>query len=355
MNISKNHRFTFGIISGLVLILAMFLTLSRRNAFNSPGGFKDYDSGYRQVMGTLARVVAIAADEKTARQSIRAAFEQLELVDDLMSTYKADSQISILNREAYERAVEINEPLFEVLQKSIFYSQKTNGAFDITVGPVIDLYKKSQRDQVVPTAEEIAEASIKVGYEKLQLDEQARTVKFTVEGMRLDLGGIAKGYAIDKAVEAMQDSGVEGGMVDVGGDIRCFGAGPRDNGYWKIGLQNPKDTSQLMGGEIVLKLKLTDSAVTTSGDYRRFTMIGDKKISHIIDRNTASGVKGLSSVTIIAEMAVDADALATAVSVMGPEKGIDLIESIPNTEAILIRSDQADKLIQTSGADKYIE
>jgi thiamine biosynthesis lipoprotein len=272
-----------------------------------------------------------------------------------MSAYKADSQISILNREAYERAVEVDEPLFEVLQKSIFYSQKTNGAFDITVGPLIDLYKKLEREQIFPTAEQISEASIKVGYEKLQLDDHARTVRFSVDGMRLDLGGIAKGYAIDKAVEAMQGSGIEGGMVDVGGDIRCFGTGPRANGYWKIGLQNPKDTSKLMGGEIVLKLKFTDSAVTTSGDYRRFTTIGDKKFSHIIDRNTASGVKGLSSVTIIAAMAVDADVLATAVSVMGPEEGIELIESIPNTEAILIRSDHAKKIIMTSGADRYIE
>ncbi len=313
------------------------------------------DSGHHLVMGTFARVVAVAKDSGTAEKCIQAALEEIRKVDELMSDYKDDSEISELNRHGAERAVRVSESTYEVLQTSIEFSELTGGAFDITVGPLVDLFHSAEKETVAPSKEQIAQAKSKVGYEKLKLNSQNRTVKFSVEGMRVDLGGIAKGYAIDKAVQIMQTCGAIGGMVDIGGDIRCFGTPARGKDHWLIGLQDPNDTTDGLGaGQPLLVLKLADAAIATSGGYRRFALIEGKKYSHIIDTKTGYSSDQLASVTIISKNAIDADALATAVSVMGAEKGLALIEELPQTEAILIPSQPKLQLIKTSGAEKYI-
>jgi thiamine biosynthesis lipoprotein len=314
----------------------------------------ELDSGYRLVMGTFARAVAVAKDADTAEKCIEAALAEIYKVDDLMSDYKSDSEISKLNRDGFKEAVPLSQPTYEVLQRSIQFSKLTDGAFDITVGPLVDLFRTEKEKQVLPSRDEIAEATLKVGYEKLRLDDQNRAVQFSVEVMRLDLGGIAKGYAIDNAIKAMQSHGAVGGMVDIGGDIRCFGAPLKNKPHWTIGLQNPNVEQETADQELMLKLKLANGAVATSGDYQQFVIIEGKRRGHIIDRTTGTSAEGLSSVTIIADNATDADALATAVSVMGPEKGLALIEKLPGTEAIFITSQPEYKIIKTTGAEKYI-
>jgi len=315
----------------------------------------ELDSGYRLVMGTFARVVVVAEDSNTAKKCIETALAEIHKVDDLMSDYKSDSEISEVNRNGAKTAVHLSQSTYEVLQRSIEFSKLTHGAFDITVGPLVDLFHSAEKKQVAPTKEQISQAKSKVGFEKLKLDDQNRTVQFAVEGMRLDLGGIAKGYAVDKAVEAMQTSGAIGGMVDIGGDIQCFGAPLKSRTHWVIGLQNPNLDNYIGEQDLALKLKLANGAVATSGDYQQFVLIEGKRYSHIIDRKTGTSTEGLSSITIIAENATDADALATAVSVMGTEKGLALIEKLPATDAILITSQPKYQLIKTTGADKYIK
>ncbi len=312
------------------------------------------DSGYRLVMGTFARIIVIAEDSNTAKKCIETALAEIHKVDDLMSDFKSDSEISRVNKDGFKTAVHLSQSTYEVLQRSIEFSKLTDGAFDVTVGPLVDLFHSAEKKQVAPTKEQIAQARSKVGFEKLKLDEQNRTAKFSVDGMRLDLGGIAKGYAVDKAVEAMQTCGAIGGMVDIGGDIRCFGAPPEGRNHWLIGLQNPNLEKETAGRNIVLKLKLTNGAVATSGDYQQYILIEGKRYSHIIDRKTITSTKGLSSVTIIADNATDADALATAVSVMGTEKGLELIESTNDTEAILIPAGKTLKFIKTANASQFI-
>jgi len=314
----------------------------------------ELDSGYRLVMGTFARAVVVAEDSNTAKKCIETAFAEIHKVDDLMSDYKSDSEISEVNRNGAKTAVQVSQSTYEVLQRSIEFSKLTDGAFDVTVGPLVDLFRIAKDKQTPPTEDEISQAKSKVGFEKLKLDDQNRTVQFTVEGMRLDLGGIAKGYAVDKAIEAMQTCGAVGGMVDIGGDIRCFGAPPEGRNHWLIGLQNPNLEKDTTGHNIVLKLKLTNGAVATSGDYQQFVLIEGKRHSHIIDRKTGTNTEGLSSVTIIADNATDADALATAVSVMGTEKGLKLIESTDDTEAILIPAGKTLKFIKTANACQFI-
>jgi thiamine biosynthesis lipoprotein len=348
----KRRLIAIEVIVGVCLVLALY--------FFFPRGLVQTDSGYRLVMGTFARVVAVTEDSATANSSIEAALEQIENVDELMSDYKPDSQISIVNRDAFKRAVVVSESTFEVLQESIEFSKRTGGAFDITVGPLVEVWRSAADTNSVPGDDELALARSKVGYENLILDANDMSVRFAVDGMKLDLGGVAKGYAVDKAVEAMQKAGAVGGMVDVGGDIRCFGS-PRGKSRWRIGLQDPADTQDLVGaGQYTLVLKLKDAAIATSGDYRRFTLIEGERFSHIIDRKTGAGAKGLSSVTVIAASAIDADALATAVSVMGAEKGLALIETVPKTEAILIPAFEETTLqpkyefIKTTDVDKFI-
>ncbi|MFH1884284.1 MAG: FAD:protein FMN transferase [Planctomycetota bacterium] len=315
----------------------------------------ELDSGHRLVMGTFARIVVIAEDSSTAKKCIETAFEEIYKVDDLMSDYKSDSEISRINKDAAKTAVHLSKSTYEVLQRSIEFSKLTDGAFDVTVGPLVDLFRTEKDKRVLPSEDQIDQAKSKVGFEKLKLDDKSKTVQFAVEGMRLDLGGIAKGYAVDKAVEALQTSGAIGGMVDIGGDIRCFGAPPKGRNHWVIGVQNPNLDEDIPERNLILKLKLANGASATSGDYQQFVLIEGKRYSHIIDRKTGTSAQGLSSVTIIADNAADADALATAVSVMGTEKGLALIEKLPATEAIFITSKPEYEIIKTTGAEKYIK
>ena len=336
------------IIIGICLIAMLY--------FFWPKGQVEADSGHRPVMGTFARVVAVAADSNTARGCIEVAFEQLRSIENLMSYQKDDSELTRINRNAAKGPVRVSESTFEVLQKALEFSELSDSAFDITVGPLVDLWRSAAEVNSVPTDAELREARSRVGFEKLILDANEMSVKFTVDGMKLDLGGIAKGYAIDKAVEAMQKYGASGAMVDVGGDIRCFGRPPGGKKYWLIGLQDPGETKEHIGeGKTLLVLKLTDAAVATSGGYRRFALIEGKKYSHIIDTKTGSSSEGLASVTIISKNATDTDALATAVSVMGPDEGLKLIESLAEAEAILISAGPVFKKLQTTGAEKYIK
>ena len=349
----QNRQIAFIVFVVLALILTLHFFGNKRRV--------EADSGYRLVMGTFAHLKAIATDPKTAKKCVENAFAEIKKVDDLMSDYKRDSEISQVNRDASKNPVKVSNSTFHVLQKSVEYSELSGGAFDVTIAPLAQLWRTAAESNSVPTDAELADARSKVGYEKLILDSNDMTVRFAVEGMKLDLGGIAKGYAIDRAIEAMQADGAIGGMVDVGGDIRCFGSPPKGKNTWRIGLQNPDEPDSeeqtLAGatGQILMVLKFNNAAVATSGGYRRFVLIEGKRYSHIINRKTGASAEALSSVTVISQNALDADALATAVSVIGHEKGLALIEKIPNTEAILITSSPEYQLIKTTGAEKYIE
>lgn len=302
------------------------------------------------VMGTFANIIAVADSPRTAKECINAAINELNRIDRMMSSYDPDSQLSQINKNAFKEPVFLGPELSEVLSAAVAYSEKTGGAFDITVGPVVDLWRQAEKAKKNPSKKQLEAARSKVGYKKLQFGQFGGTLKFGVEGMRLDLGGIAKGYAIDLAVRAMQDTGALGGMVDVGGDIRCFGSPPKSRDNWLVGLQDPAVEDGLL-----LVLKLNDMAVATSGNYQRFVVVEGQKHSHILDPQTSSSADKLTSVTIIAPKAIDADAFATAVSVMGAEKGLLLIESTPDTEAVVIPAENKKELLHTTTIRKYID
>ena len=353
----QKDRIFIVIIAGLVLITAwvyFFIGVEKKSA--GPAGRVDVDSGTRVVMGTFAKVIAVAADSNTAKGCIEAAFAEIEKIDNLMSKYKNDSEISELNRDGFGRAVKVSKSTYEVLKKSVKFSKLSGGAFDVTVGPLMDLWHSAEEKNTLPTDTEMQQARSKVGYDKLILDANEESIRFAAEGMKVDLGGIAKGYAIDKAAEAMRKGGALGGMIDIGGEIICFGLPPAGQNKWRIGLQDPKKAKESFDtGTSLLVLNLTDTAVATSGHYRRFVIIGGNKYSHIVDPESGRSSENLTSVTIICPSATDADALATAAAVMGKEKGLALIEQMPGVEAILITPPPEFKQIRTAGAGKYIE
>ncbi len=352
----NSRRVWFGILVSVCLITAVYVVV--RVTPKQPVQVK---SAYREVMGTFARIITVAHSQRQAQRCIEAGFDELVRIDALMSDYKADSELSKVNREAFAGPVKISPELFGILQKSVEFSRLSNGAFDITVGPLVDLWHRAGEANSLPDESALAEAKARVGYEKLLLDANELAVRFAVKGMRLDLGGIAKGYAIDKAVEAMKLSGAVAGMVDVGGDIRCFGK-PLDRDAWAIGVQDPKAAGKdkdeaiegLIPGDYLMVVRLSNAAAATSGDYRRFVKIEGKEFSHIIDTSTAEGAGKLTSVTVIAPTALEADALATAVSVLGVEKGIALVERLSTAEALLITASPQFELLKSSGADAYL-
>ena len=328
-----------GPILAAAIIFLLLVQIRRPEFFNS---------GYRQIMGTFAQITVAAGNEKNAQALIEQAFEQLHKVQRLMNDRDPNSELSKLSALAVEQPVPVSPELFDVLAASVHYSRLTDGAFDITVGPLALLWRKTQQSGQLPDEKLLAAAKKNVGYQKIRLDSTAKTVQLEQKGMKLDLGGIAKGYAVDLAIETLRQNGATAGMVDLGGNIRCFGDGPGRGGDWLIGVQDPRNE------DIIMKLRLNDMSAATSGDYRRVAVVGGKAYSHIINPKTTRSADELAGVTIIAKSAMQADALSTAVSVLGKEKGLELLKTLPDVHAILIVADEKKELVFTKNAEKFI-
>jgi thiamine biosynthesis lipoprotein len=307
------------------------------------------ESANKVVMNTIAKIIAVAPDEKTAQLSIDSAFEEIYRLEKLMNRYDPNSQLSKVNKLAADEPVKIDKDLFDILQQSVQYSKRTNGAFDITVGPLVDLWKKCAEANSMPTEKQLAKVKKQIGCDKLLLDANESSVRFATRGVSLDLGAIAKGFAADLAIAEMKKAGAIGGLIDLGGQVGCFGTTEK-KGKWIIGIRNPVKSEN---NQITAKLALSDLAVATSGDYERFYKIGDKHFSHIFNPATQKSADELISVTIIAADGTAADALATAVSVLGAQKGLELIEKIENTEAIIVKA-AGNEIIKSSGAKQYL-
>jgi len=291
------------------------------------------------IMGTLVEITVIPGNEK----AIREAFEALKKVDLLMSTYKEDSEISILNREG---KAQVSEETLEVIEDAIKFSNLTDGAFDITCRPLINLWKKAKKEEKVATEMEIEEAISLVGYQRIILE--GNQIRLEKKGMQIDLGGIAKGYAVDKAIEALKKNGIKRALVNAGGDLYALGIDPQGE-KWQIGVQDPREEDKIID---IIKVK--DKAVATSGDYRRYFTLEGKRFSHIVNPKTGLTVQDVPmSVTIIGPDATTTDALSTGVFVLGPEEGMKLIESLPEVEGMII-SEGMEKLT-SEGWEEFLE
>jgi len=260
----------------------------------------------------------------------------MDRIDALMSTYRDDSELSYINRNASIEAVAISDELLYLLRRSIYFSEISTGAFDITYASIG--YAYDYRKQQKPSDQLVTEKLPAIDYRHIEL--QDRKVRFNNSAVRIDLGGIAKGYAVDRAIDILQHCGITRAMVSAGGDSRIIG--DREGQPWVIGIQHPRDPQG-----IALRLPLSDSAISTSGDYERFYIENGERIHHIINPLTGRSAKGIWSATVTGSDAMTTDALSTTIFILGVVEGLALIENLDGIDAIII--DNNGKVHYSSG------
>jgi thiamine biosynthesis lipoprotein len=285
-------------------------------------------------MGTLFTITLYAPDETKAREASEVAFAKIAALERMMTDYNPESELMQFWQNAVGQPVRVSDELFEVLQRGQRLAELTDGAFDVTIGPVVRLWRRARRTETLPSPELLASARAAVGYKKLKLDPEAKTVTLTATNMQLDLGGIAKGYSADKALEVLKRHGLPRAMVAASGDI-AIGDPPPGKKHWSIGV-GALDSPQ---GKLTKNLLLNNSAVSTSGDTEQYVEIEGKRYSHVVDPRTGIGLTDRLQVTIIAKNATDTDSFATAVSILGVERGLALVESQPGMAAMILRKE----------------
>ncbi len=280
------------------------------------------------LMGTFVEITLTQQRDKLVDETAK----KMQSWENELSIFKKGSEIKKINSSKKDKPVRVSDDAYEVIEKSIYYSKLTNGAFDITVSPLLKLWRfEGGKLKETPSEEEIKKALEYVGWENMILMSKKKEIGFKKDGMSINLGGIAKGYIVDKAIAYLKRNGIKSALINAGGDVYCLGK--KDNlEPWIIGIQHPRKKKEIIG-----TLALTDKAIATSGDYEKFVILQGKRFSHIINPQTGYPIdNNIAQVTIVADTCVAADALATALMVMGKEKGLELIKRLPNTEAIII-------------------
>lgn len=284
------------------------------------------------LFGTQVDLTVRTKNHDQAARALAACFQEMKRIQSLMSVHDEGSQLSQLNRSANQGWVTSDPDIFQLIERSLAISKASQGAFDITVGSLLEIWRLARQRGSPPSEDEIHAEMRYVGYSALEVDPQDKRVRFHKKGMSLDLGGIAKGYALDRGKEALLREGVQQALLNAGGDILLVGG--KGAVPWEIGIRDPRDQSDLLG-----TLELRDRAVVTSGDYERVFMHNGERYHHILDPRTGYPSKGCSSVTVVGPQATEADAIATAAFVLGPEKGLAFLEKTADIDGIIIDSE----------------
>jgi thiamine biosynthesis lipoprotein len=301
-------------------------------------------------MGTKFQMIAYAGDEKTARAAVKEAFARVADLDGIMSDYRSTSELMRLCEKAGGEPVKVSEELFFVLSKAQEVAKLSDGAFDVTVGPVVRLWRLSRRTGKLPDADDLKKALAVVGYKNVKLDAKEHTAQLLKAGMKLDLGGIAKGYAADEAIAVLKKHGIDRALVAAGGDIAVSGPPPDKEG-WTIGIQPLAPEEVKNPRHLILK----NGGVSTSGDAEQFVEIDGKRYSHIVDPRTGIGLMGHRSVTVVAPNGITSDSLTKVASVLG-EEGLKIIEKQEGVSArIVLLTDKGADITMTKGFPKLHE
>jgi thiamine biosynthesis lipoprotein len=303
----------------VLLLLSPFCATSSAHA--------DWVRREEAIMGTRIYVEAWHDDPARGEQAIDAVMAEMRRINALMSHYLPDSQLSRINARAAVEPVAVDPELYDLIATSIRFSEMTGGAFDITYASVGYLY--DYRHHVHPSEQQIAAALPGVNYRHLRLDPAKHSVRFEREGMRIDLGGIAKGYACDRGVEVLKRFGVKNAIVTAGGDTRLLG--DRRGRPWTIGIRHPDDRNK-----VVLSMPLEDVAISTSGDYERYFDEGGVRYHHIIDPKTGHSPSGVRSVTILGPTGTETEGWSKGVFINGPEIGLKMLEKYPQFDAVVV-------------------
>lgn len=300
-------------------------------------------------MGVRFVLVFYAADEQAAQTAAKAAFDRIHELNGILSDYDPESELSRLSATAGSgQAVKVSQPLWYVLEHARQFSEKSGGAFDVTVGRIVKLWRFARRAKRMPPADELAAALATKDYRKVVLDPEQRTVQLLVPGTQLDLGAIAKGYATDEALAVLRRHGITRAYVDGGGDL-TLGEPPPGRRGWRIGVA-PLDEEKTKPSEY---LELANCGVATSGDAFQHVTLNGTRYSHIVDPATGLGLTDRSSVTVIAPNGMTADALASAICVLGPERGLKLADESPGVSAYIVR--QEDGRVVTYASQRWAQ
>lgn len=283
-----------------------------------------------QAMGTVFTVVAYGSNSSYLGEVTGQVFQEIDSLDDQMSNYKPDSELSLINRDASSQAVIVEPTLFNLIQDSLRYSRESGGDFDITVGPLMKAWGFFRGRGRLPSQSELSQVLKRIGYQHVKLDSAKRTIRFDEPGIEIDLGAIAKGYAVDQAVQILRSNGIKDALVSSGtSSIYAVGSPPGQSG-WKISVRNPVDKSQA-----ACVLRLQNLSLSVSGDYEKFFELGGKIYAHVMDPHTGMPVKNMLSTAVVSPSATDSDALSTSFFVEGPSPARDYLNHHPNLTAIL--------------------
>ena len=316
----------------------------------------------KKLMGTTAEITLYSDSPRFGEagkneKAVEETFKAMEEIEKLASEYRKDSQLNKVNRYAGVKKVKVDQRLYEMIEKSVYYSKLSDGAFDITVGPLIQLWRIKEKMQKtnpsLPTEKEIKQRLKLVSYKEISLNPKEKSVYLKKKGMRLGLGAVAKGYAVDKAVESLKVKGVKTALVRLGGEIQVLGekkkpwsplrtssseshrrGGRPADEAWRIGIQHPREKDKLLG---VVELK-DGEATSTSGDYEQYFVKNNVRYHHILNPKTGKPAWECQAVTIVATKGIDADILSTTVFVLGPDKGMELIEKLPDIKGLIVKS-----------------
>ncbi len=302
-------------------------------------------------MGTLFRIKLYAADADQARDAFRAAFTRISELDNDLSDYKPDSELNKITSEAVHRPVPVSADLFRVLSAAQSLAEKTDGAFDITIGALTHLWRDARKANRMPDNAAVAEARARCGFRLLHLDPAHQTVELERPDMQLDAGAIAKGDAADEALKVLSARGIRSALVAASGDLAFSDAPPGESG-WKIGL----DAFDTPASPFTRVLRLTNAAVSTSGPTEQHINSGGKQYSHIINPRSGLGLTHEITASVVARRGIEADSFATAVSVLGEQRGLAFIESQRDASAVILTTgaDGKPQIIESSRFAKPI-
>ncbi|MBI5409117.1 MAG: FAD:protein FMN transferase [Nitrospirae bacterium] len=315
----------FKLVTRYSLLVTLFLTACARQDMM----FQES----RVLMDTFCTITVVSPSREKAEEAIEAGFDEIKKLETLLNYFSPDSEITAVGRAAGIKPVRVSKETLEIMQKTVHISKITDGAFDPTIAPVLKLWKFSGRpaNPSIPQRDALESALKLVGCEKIKINSEASEVYLNEKGMELDLGGIAKGYAADKAVGVIKAKGIKAALVAIAGDIKGYGLSTSGN-VWKVGIQDPRPEnpdSEKPWEDVFASVYLKDRAISTAGDYQRFFIKDGKRYHHIIDPKTGyPSTSGLISVSVIAPEGYISDGIDTAVLILGLEKGTKLLESM---------------------------
>ncbi|MDY6826715.1 MAG: FAD:protein FMN transferase [Bacillota bacterium] len=336
----KSRKYGFAAALAVFVLLIMII-LHRVAAANEQSVY------YRTTMDTSVELRFNAPPSSGPDLIAEKTFAEMENLEALLSRSISSSEVRAINRKAGEAPVPVEFETYHLVSQALQYAASSGGAFDPTIGPLIDLWGFLGQEYRLPGDAEIEAVLPLVDHDIVEMNPDKKTVYLPREGMALDLGGIAKGYIIDGVVDFLVDLGVKSAFVNAGGDIKLLGPGPEDR-PWRVGIRHPRKENR-----VIAVLNLESGAIVTSGDYERTFTANGINYHHLLNPDTGYPARGLASVTVVAGTAIAADALSTALFVLGVEEGLKLIEKVPGAEGVFITTDL--EIIVTEGLSDIIE